>query len=39
MGTIGLVQNNLEIYKFVKQKKFEPLLEILILLGQSKGRY
>lgn len=32
-------EQSFEIYKSVKQKKFEPLLEILILLGQSKGRY
>jgi hypothetical protein len=33
------IEQSFEIYKFIKQKKFEPLLEILILLGQSKGRY
>jgi hypothetical protein len=34
MGTIGLVHNNLLIfYKFIKQNKFEPLIEILIFLG------
>jgi hypothetical protein len=32
-------EQSFENYKSVKQMKFEPLLEILIFLGQSKGRY